>query len=413
MIDFSKLGCDEAVRESFDTACASLARDDRRFELGRVVSLDRGYPLVRTRGGESRAELAASVKKSADGAVAVGDWVVLGVPESHEKAIVAGILPRKSELARVKRVGRERVVRRQVLAANVDVVFICQSLTGEGIDERLLVRQMAAVMGSGARAVFVLTKSDLVSADAARWWMRRIAELAPDVPCVLASRSEALSRPAESPQLAGSLRQPAPPEPAAPPNLCQESHFVRSPTASPGQPAPPGPADPPKPATSLVPATPPGPAAPPEPAAPPNLCQESHFVRSPTADALCEFCPAGTTGLLLGESGVGKSTLANELVGEGLLATGAVRATDDRGRHTTVARRMVDIPGAGVIIDAPGLRTLQIEDVERCLAAAFPDIADAATRCRFADCTHRSEPDCAVRAEIPRARLWAWRTLTR
>ena len=354
MIDFSKLGCDEAVRESFDTACASLARDDRRFELGRVVSLDRGYPLVRTRGGESRAELAASVKKSADGAVAVGDWVVLGVPESHEKAIVAGILPRRSELARVKRVGRERVVRRQVLAANVDVVFICQSLTGEGIDERLLVRQMAAVMGSGARAVFVLTKSDLVSANAAAWWMRRIAELAPDVPCVLASRSAAPS-PA------------APPEPATPPGL----------------------------------------------ATPSNLCQESHFVRSPAADALCEFCPAGTTGLLLGESGVGKSTLANELVGEGLLATGAVRATDDRGRHTTVARRMVDIPGAGVIIDAPGLRTLQIEDVDRCLAAAFPDIADAATRCRFADCTHRSEPDCAVRAEIPRARLWAWRTLTR
>ena len=355
MIDFSKLGCDEAVRESFDAACASLAREGRTFELGRVVSLDRGYPLVRTRGGESRAEFAASVKKSADGAVAVGDWVVLGVPESHEKAIVAGILPRRSELARVKRVGRERVVRRQVLAANVDVVFICQSLTGEGIDERLLVRQMAAVMGSGARAVFVLTKSDLVSANAAAWWMRRIAELAPDVPCVLASHPEQPSQPAESSQPAGSLRH----------------------------------------------------------AAPPNLCQESHFVRSPTADALCEFCPAGTTGLLLGESGVGKSTLANELVGEGVLATGAVRATDDRGRHTTVARRMVDVPGAGVIIDAPGLRTLQIEDVERCLAAAFPDIADAATRCRFADCTHRSEPDCAVRAEIPRARLWAWRTLTR
>ena len=339
MIDFSKLGCDEAVRASFDAACASLAREGRTFELGRVVSLDRGFPLVRTRGGESRAELAASVKKSADGAVAVGDWVVLGVPESHEKAIVAGILPRRSELARVKRVGHRRAVRRQVLAANVDVVFICQSLTGDGVDERLLVRQMAAVMGSGTRAVFVLTKSDLVSADAAAWWMRRIAELAPDVPCVLASRSEAEART--------------------------------------------------------------------------DAWRKLDVARSPAADALCELCPAGTTGLLLGESGVGKSTLANELVGEGVLATGAVRATDDRGRHTTVARRMVDIPGAGVIIDAPGLRTLQIEDVERCLAAAFPDIADAATRCRFADCTHRSEPDCAVRAEIPRARLWAWRCLTR
>ena len=115
-------------------------------------------------------------------------------------------------------------------------------------------------------------------------------------------------------------------------------------------------------------------------------------------DDVRALVPAGTSGMLLGASGAGKSTLLNALLGRDVLETGAVRASDDAGRHTTVARRMVSIPGAGVIVDEPGLRSLPLVGHERGLALAFPDIADAARTCRFRDCTHDHEPGCGVRA---------------
>ncbi len=107
--------------------------------------------------------------------------------------------------------------------------------------------------------------------------------------------------------------------------------------------------------------------------------------------------PAGTVAIVLGESGAGKSTLLNALLGHDVLATGAVRGSDDAGRHTTVARRMVSVPGGGVIVDEPGLRSLPIVGHERGLAAVFPEVADAAKGCRFCDCTHMHEPGCRVR----------------
>ncbi len=106
------------------------------------------------------------------------------------------------------------------------------------------------------------------------------------------------------------------------------------------------------------------------------------------------------TGIMLGPSGVGKSTLLNALLGRQSLETGAVRESDGAGRHTTVTRRMVSIPDAGVIVDAPGLRTLQMVGHERGLAMVFPDIADAARACRFRDCTHTHEPGCEVLARF-------------
>ena len=97
--------------------------------------------------------------------------------------------------------------------------------------------------------------------------------------------------------------------------------------------------------------------------------------------------------MILGESGAGKSTLLNALLGHDTLATGGVRERDDQGRHTTVARVMVALPGdAGVIADAPGLRSLPLVGHERGLARAFPEIVEASRACRFGDCTHTHEP---------------------
>ena len=113
-----------------------------------------------------------------------------------------------------------------------------------------------------------------------------------------------------------------------------------------------------------------------------------------------ELVPEGTVAIVLGESGAGKSTLLNALLGKQVLEVGRVRARDDAGRHTTVARRMVDLPGAGVIVDEPGLRSLPIVGHERGLARVFPDVAEAAKECRFRDCSHTVEPGCGVRARV-------------
>ena len=99
---------------------------------------------------------------------------------------------------------------------------------------------------------------------------------------------------------------------------------------------------------------------------------------------------------VIGSTGCGKSTLLNALLGHEALETGEVRQRDDAGRHTTVTRRMVKLPGAGVIIDCPGLRSLPLVGHERGLAQVLPQVAQAATRCKFRDCTHSHEPGCGV-----------------
>ena len=121
------------------------------------------------------------------------------------------------------------------------------------------------------------------------------------------------------------------------------------------------------------------------------------------------------TGVLIGPSGAGKSTLANALLDEQVLATGAVRDADQRGRHTTTSRQLVAVPGGGVLIDTPGLRGVGMHGgVE--IAAGFADIQELAARCRFSDCGHETEPGCAVRAaieagELDADRLRSFRTL--
>lgn len=118
-------------------------------------------------------------------------------------------------------------------------------------------------------------------------------------------------------------------------------------------------------------------------------------------DEVRSAVPNGSCAMILGESGAGKSTLLNALLGHESLATGGVRERDDQGRHTTVARVMVALPGdAGVIADAPGLRSLPLVGHERGLARAFPEIVEASRACRFNDCTHTHEPGCAVRAAV-------------
>jgi ribosome biogenesis GTPase len=115
-------------------------------------------------------------------------------------------------------------------------------------------------------------------------------------------------------------------------------------------------------------------------------------------DELRPWLEPNKTAVLLGSSGVGKSTIVNALVGEELLATNEVREDDHRGRHTTTHRELIMLDRGGVILDTPGIRELQLWDAD--LEQTFADVEQIAGDCRFSDCNHDREPGCAIRAAL-------------
>jgi ribosome biogenesis GTPase / thiamine phosphate phosphatase len=136
-------------------------------------------------------------------------------------------------------------------------------------------------------------------------------------------------------------------------------------------------------------------------------------------DALRARIAEGTTAVLLGSSGVGKSTLVNRFAGRELMAVKETRVDDDEGRHTTTHRELIQLPGGGIVIDTPGLRELQLwSGGDGAVEAAFADIEELTLQCRFTNCGHDTEPGCAVQAalasgELSRDRHHSWIKLQR
>jgi ribosome biogenesis GTPase len=242
----------------------------------------------------------------------VGDFVLLGATPPR----IEQVLPRRSLLVRAAAGERHR---RQIIAANVDTVFVLMGLDGD-FNPRRVERYLALIGGSGAVPVVVLTKLDKVEPAA----------------------SEALR--AELDAVVGDV----------------EVHAINA-----------------KDTTTLAP--------------------------------LRAHLRPGDTAVLVGSSGAGKSTLTNTLLGIDKHATAAVRAHDSRGRHTTTHRALIQLPGGACLIDTPGMRELKLTGDEELTQGNFSDIETLALDCRFGDCAHGSEPDCAVRAALESGALDAAR----
>ena len=251
----------------------------------------------------------------------VGDWVAFQ-REPAERGSIHAVLERKSAFSR-KVAGA--TTEQQVMAANIDRVFVVSALSGD-LNLKKLERYLTIGWESGALPVVLLTKSDL--SEDLQAVRDRVAAIAPG-------------------------------------------------------------------ATVLI----------------------TSSVTGEGLDLVRAELGYGITGVLVGPSGVGKSTLINRLTGRAELATDEVRR-DGKGRHTTTHRQLITLESGGMIIDTPGLRELQLWHGEEGLDQTFDDIAQLAMACRFNDCEHESEPGCAVQAAIaagtlPADRLASYRKLGR
>jgi len=287
------------------------------LEPGRVIRSDRGQALVATRSGSIRAEVSARLRKEAasptDMPVA-GDWVAVLTDSDHEIALIEAVLPRSSAFTRGDP-GEAAVA--QVLAANIDTVFVMHPISEEP-NLRRIERELALAWESGAVPVVVLSKSDL--SDAAKEAREAVESVALGVDVITTSA-----------------------------------------------------------------------------------------VSGEGVQELLAYADGHRTIALIGSSGVGKSTLVNRLVGEEVQDTADVRSSDGKGRHTTVAREIIPLPNGGVLLDTPGLRAIALWDAEEGIAATFPDIEDLTPQCKFRDCSHVSEPGCAVLAAVEDGRISAER----
>ncbi len=278
-------------------------------EVGRVAVEYKGLYKVYCENRETLAAISGKMIYSAaerDDYPAVGDWVVMDKSASDsDRAIIRGILRRKSKFSR-KCAGNN--VEEQIVAVNVDTLFICMSLN-QNYNLRRLERFITMAWDSGAIPVVLLTKSDLCEDVDEKLKETRSAAIGVDVHCI-------------------------------------------------------------------------------------------SCIDDSAAETVKNYIKPGLTVAFLGSSGVGKSTIINRLLGEERFDTQSVSDMGDRGRHTTTNRELIVLPQGGIVIDTPGMREFHILDTEEGIGTAFGDIESFAENCRFSDCTHTTEPGCAVKEAI-------------
>lgn len=319
-MDLAKLGWNEF----FANGLTQFA--EKTLEPARIALVFRGGFEVWGKSGQYLAQVSGRFRhnlRSKSENPVTGDFVLIEPVPRESKALIHAVLPRRTTLSRTV---PGRTTEEQVLAANVDYVFIAASLAGT-LRTRTLERYLILARESRANPIILLTKTDLSE----------------NVPEGLAAAHS----------VAGDA-------PVIPVSSLSEIGLLE----------------------------------------------------------VKQLIPPGTTAVILGASGVGKSTLINALCDEEVLPTTAVREDDQKGRHTTTEREMILIPGGGLVIDSPGLREIQIWEGEEGLADAFPEITNLSVNCRFTDCKHETEPGCAVRealrsGQLPEDRFRGYQKLRR
>ncbi len=278
------------------------------YKVGRVALDVHHTYILYTEHGDLPADITGKLRHDTTGSQdfpAVGDWVVIRLRDAATRATIHAVLPRLSQLSR--KVAGLRTDE-QVLAANIDTVFLVCGLDGD-FNLRRIERALIAIGASGARPVIVLNKADLCETPSQ--YVLDVEAIAPGIPVLALSAYHAA-----------------------------------------------------------------------------NL------------DALSPYLQPGQTVALLGSSGVGKSTLTNQLMGCEVQAVQAVRQGDDRGRHTTSHRELLRLPSQALLIDTPGIRELQLWVSEASVQDTFAELATWAEQCRFRNCRHQNEPGCAIQAAI-------------
>lgn len=308
--------------ESIQAAYISAAGADSL--PARIVRADGATVEAAAPMGTVTCHVPASLRSQDQGPPTTGDWVAIRAATA-ETWVVDLVLPRSSLIARMTAIGDDR----QVLAANVDVVFLVVGLERD-MKARRLERTLVMAWDSGAIPVVVLTKTDLATED---------SDL--DLDAVIAS-----------------VEAVAPGVPV----------LAVSNTTGDG------------------------------------------------VDLVKNHIQPGSTVALIGESGVGKSSLVNQLLDEERQFTLPTRESDGKGVHTTTSRELIALPGGGMLIDTPGLRGLGLWEGSEGMSLAFPEIDELAAGCRFRDCTHQTEPGCAVLEavedeELDESRLHSYRKL--
>jgi ribosome biogenesis GTPase / thiamine phosphate phosphatase len=304
----------------FENAFQSLDLQDKL--PARVIAQERDrYKIVHPQ-GEAFATLSGRAlyhTMPGDIRPTVGDWVAIRSCSTGSDTTIEAILTRKSKLSRQIAGGRDRyaggMTQEQVVAANVDTVFIVCSLnTEQNISLRKLERYLALVWSTGAIPAIILNKIDLYPNVSGH--IRDIEQIAVGTPVIPLSATKKLGM-----------------------------------------------------------------------------------------KNLGEYLSKGKTAVFLGPSGVGKSYIINAILGAEILKTAEVRESDFRGRHTTTRRELFLLPRGGMVIDTPGMREIQLWGDEDDISGTFRDVEQLALECRFRDCSHRSEPGCAVKKAIDEGKL--------
>ena len=324
--DLQRIGWNDRIEQTWREIHANDARADDSWKPGRVVAAAHDSAHVATASDTLLCRLTGKARAVATFPVA-GDWVALRRLPAGE-GVVDAVLPRTTELARRAITGQSGGAQKQVLAANVDTVFVVAALDGtRNFNLRKVERYLTLVWESGAIPVLVLNKVDLC----------------PDVEEALAeARSVAIGV---------------------------------------------------------------------------EVLASSAVGGEGLAD-LRPYCAVGQSVAFIGPSGVGKTSLINALLGRATLVVREARQDDMRGRHTTTAATLIALDEGAVVIDTPGLRTVQLYGEGDGLEASFDDVQRLAADCRYRDCAHRSEPGCAVQGaiasgDLPAERLASYLKLQR